>query len=430
VSDAERRPSPRRRLAAALALTLGAATLAGAFATVLADPMAGLLALAGLAGALWLVWRGVVRRGWMRALYLGAASLTTGGMLGMLAARELVSELIVVGSGALLCVAAVKRAFAPHGSAGGGWRRAPPLRQPVLLINPRSGGRKAERLGIADEARARGVKPLVLEPGDDLATVARGAIDGGADALGMAGGDGSLAIVAALAAERDLPFVCIPAGTRNHLALDVGVNRRDPVGALDAFIQGVERRIDLADVNGRTFVNNVSLGVYGRAVHRQAYRGGKLRTLLGVLPDVIGPRAPPSPVRLTDDLGRLRTDASVIVVSNNPYASDRVLGGGTRPRLDCGRLGIVVIGRPGGEGLRAWSAPAFRVAAAGPIRAGADGEAVLLEPPIRFAIRPSALRVRISARHPGVSPSALLPRRARSTLPKLARMAIGREADR
>jgi diacylglycerol kinase family enzyme len=234
--------------------------------------------------------------------------------------------------------------------------------------------------------------------------------------------------VAALAAQHRLPFVCIPAGTRNHFALDLGVDRSDPVGALDAFADGVERWVDLADVNGRAFVNNVSLGVYGRAVQRDAYRGAKLRTLLGVLPDVIGPAAAPAPVRFSDDLGHPRTDAGIVLVSNNPYAHDRVLGGGTRPRLDCGQLGIVVLDRPGGRGLRAWSSTEFEVSAESTIGASADGEAVTLEPPISFTSRPSALRVRISARHPGLSPSALLPRRARSTPSRLARIAIGRSA--
>ena len=424
VSPSKRHSAARRRLAAALALVLGAATLTAAVTTALERPGTGLLALAGLAIALWLAWHGILRRGVKRALCLTGAVLAIAAVLGMLAERGLVLELSVVGTGAILSALAVRRAFAPHGSAGGAWKPAPKSRQATLLINPRSGGGKAERFAIADEARARGVQPLVLDSNGDLQPLACRAIAGGADVLGMAGGDGSMAVVADLAAEHGLPFVCIPAGTRNHFALDLGVDRDDPIGALDAFTDGVEQRVDLADVNGRTFVNNVSLGVYALAVHRDAYRGAKLRTLLAVLPDVIGPTAPTTPVRLTDDLGRSRTDAGIVLVSNNPYAHDRVLGGGTRPRLDSGHLGIVVLDRPGGHGLRAWSSAAFEVSAASTLSASADGEALTLEPPIRFTIRPAALRVRISARHPGLSPSALLPRRARSTLPRLARIAI------
>jgi diacylglycerol kinase family enzyme len=119
----------------------------------------------------------------------------------------------------------------------------------------RSGGGKAERFGLVAECVARGIEPIVFNPGDDLHDVAVAAVMGGPDAIGVAGGDGSQALVAALAAEHDLSYVCIPAGTRNHFAADLGVDRADPVRALDAFAHGTERRIDLARVNGRVFVN-------------------------------------------------------------------------------------------------------------------------------------------------------------------------------
>jgi len=144
-----------------------------------------------------------------------------------------------------------------------GWQPADPPGRPVLFINPRSGDGKAARTGLAERAREAGIESVILAPGQDLAALARDAVTGGADALGMAGGDGSLAVVAAVAAAGGIPFVCIPAGTRNHFALDVGVDRHDLADALDAFSDGVERRIDMAQVNGRLFLNNVSLGTYG-----------------------------------------------------------------------------------------------------------------------------------------------------------------------
>jgi len=144
-----------------------------------------------------------------------------------------------------------------------GWRPVDPPRRPVLFVNPRSGDGKAARAGVAEQARAKGIEAVVLEAGQDLAALAGEASAVGADALGMAGGDGSLAVVATAAAAHGIPFVCIPAGTRNHFALDVGVDRHDVIGALDAFTDGVERQIDIAEVNGRTFLNNVSLGIYG-----------------------------------------------------------------------------------------------------------------------------------------------------------------------
>jgi diacylglycerol kinase family enzyme len=298
----------------------------------------------------------------------------------------------------------------PTGSASG-WRPVDPPRRPVLFVNPRSGGGKAARAGLAERARERGVEAVVLDPGQDLAALARDAAAGGADVLGVAGGDGSLAVVAAVAAAHGIAFACVPAGTRNHFALDVGVDRHDLTGALDAFTDGVERQIDVAEVNGRMFLNNVSLGIYGQAVRRPAYRDAKVRTLLATAEEVLGPSGEAPALRLADDAGREHRDPAVVLVSNNPYALDNPLAPGTRPALDTGRLGIVVLGVPGDTSLRpgrAWTAPSLEVSAPAVVHAGVDGEAADLSPPLRFAIRPAALRVRISSRHPGASPSARL----------------------
>ena len=277
----------------------------------------------------------------------------------------------------------------PTGSASG-WRPVDPPRWPVLFVNPTSGGGKAARAGLAERARERGVEAVVLDPGQDLAALARDAAAGGADVLGVAGGDGSLAVVAAVAAAHGIAFACVPAGTRNHFALDVGVDRHDLTGALDAFTDGVERQIDVAEVNGRMFLNNVSLGIYGQAV-RQAYRDAKVRTLLATAEEVLGPSGEAPALRLADDAGREYRGPAVVLVSNNPYALDNPLAPGTRPALDTGRLGIVVLGVPGDTSLRpgrAWTASRLEVSAPVAVHAGVDGEAVDLNPPLRFAIRP------------------------------------------
>ncbi len=161
---------------------------------------------------------------------------------------------------------------------------------------------------------------IVLRPDDDLAALVDDAVAGGADALGVAGGDGSLAVVAAAALAHGLPFVCVPAGTRNHFALDLGVDRDDLVGSLDAFTDGVERRIDVAEVNGRLFLNNVSLGIYGDAVRQPTYRDAKARTLLETAAHVLGPSAAAVDLELVDDQGRPHLDPAVVLVSNNPYS--------------------------------------------------------------------------------------------------------------
>jgi diacylglycerol kinase family enzyme len=240
-----------------------------------------------------------------------------------------------------------------------------------------------------------------LEPGEDLSQLVGEAVAGGADALGMAGGDGSLAVVAEAARKHGLPFVCIPCGTRNHFAADLGIRRDDLIGALDAFIDGVERRIDVGEANGRMFLNNVCLGVYGDAVRRPAYRDAKLRTLLKTADEVLSSTAEAPAPRLVDDRGRGHARPAVVIVSNNAYALDTPAHG-ARPALDDGRLGIIVVDAPGrrpGSPSRAWTAPSLEVLAAAPVHAGVDGEAVDLDPPLRFAIKPAALCVRISSRH-------------------------------
>ena len=283
----------------------------------------------------------------------------------------------------------------------GAWSPTDPPRRPVLFLNPRSGGGKATRAGLAERARERGIDAIVLRPDDDLATLVGDAVARGADALGAAGGDGSLAVVAAAALANDLPFVCVPAGTRNHFALDVGVDRGDLVGSLDALTDGVERRIDVAEVNGRLFLNNVSLGIYGDAVRESAYRDAKARTLAQTTAKVLGPSAPASGLELVDDRGDSHRDPAVVLVSNNPYSFDPPRAPGTRPVLDGGQLGVVVLDRPapGQTSALTWTAKQLEVIATAPVHAGIDGEAIDLSPPLRFVIRPAALRMRISRSH-------------------------------
>ena len=250
----------------------------------------------------------------------------------------------------------------------------------------------------------------------------------------MAGGDGSQAVVAAVAAESGLPYACVPAGTRNHFALDLGVDRNDLVGALDAFVGGGEKRVDLAEVNGRVFVNNVSLGVYAEAVRREGYREAKLKTILDTLPDVIGPQGDGLDLRWTGADGTEHSSGAAILVSNNRYRLGHVVGSGTRPRIDDGLLGIAIAadltgpdGRPNRpeRPLREWTTRTFEVRADGPVAAGVDGESLVLDPPLRFAVRPRVLRVRIARAHPGASPSMPMPETLLGGMRALVGIAFG-----
>lgn len=278
-----------------------------------------------------------------------------------------------------------------------------PARRAVLFINPTSGGGKARRARLADLARERGIEPVTLARGQDVEGLIQGALASGADALGVAGGDGSLAVVAAAAAASRIPFVCIPAGTRNHFARDVGVAPNDLVGALDAFGAALERTIDLGDVNGRPFLNNVSLGISADAVRQAGYRDAKLRTLLETArEEALGSSSTPADVHLVDDGGAEHRSPAVVLVSNNPCVFERPPVRGARAVLDSGQLGIVVIDAPAGPphhaGL-AWSARSLGVETSGTVRAGVDGEAVALTPPLHFTLHPRALRVRIAPGH-------------------------------
>ena len=129
----------------------------------------------------------------------------------------------------------------------------------------------------------------------------------GADVIGMAGGDGSQALVASVASQHDVPHVVIPAGTRNHFALDLGLDRDDVVARSTPTPTAVERRIDLASVNGTTFVNNASMGALREVVQSPEYRDAKVQTVLDMLPDLLGPDAVPLDLRYVGPDGEHRT---------------------------------------------------------------------------------------------------------------------------
>jgi diacylglycerol kinase family enzyme len=425
------RSAAQKRLAAALALALVA--LAVVLGVVrLADGFAGgvlvlVCAIVAVGGAAY----GLVRRGPARAAGLAVAAAGLAGAVIAIVddghAGVSIGVLVALG----LALAAARAAFTVHVALP----FPPAPERPVLFFNPKSGGGKAERFHVAGEAAKRGIEAIELRRDDDLESLVRGAVERGADALSMAGGDGSQAVVAKVAAELGLPYACIPAGTRNHLALDLGVDRDDVVGALDAFVDGGERVVDLAEVNGQVFVNNVSLGFYASAVQRKEYRDAKLRTMLDMVPEVLGPEAEGLDLHWARPGRDERSSAVAILVSNNVYRLGRVIASGTRPRLDAGVLGVAVIGGSERNSLMGlaqrpldqWSARDFEVNAAGPVPAGIDGEALVLDPPLRFTIRPAALRVRIARAHPGASPAAGAPDGPVDAVRSLAAIAAGRD---
>jgi diacylglycerol kinase family enzyme len=415
----------RRRAAALTSLVLLGLSLAlAAVITVQAFPSGVTVATLLLAAAT-SAWWGVRRLGWRRRLAFGAAACLAIAVVVLVAVEGYVLENALIAAGLAGAFVAAGAAFEARAALPAAARPA----HPVLFYNPRSGDGKAERFHLVDEAVVRGVEAVELQPGDDLGELVRNAISDGADALAMAGGDGSQAVVAEVAAEYDLPYACIPAGTRNHFALDLGVDRDDVTGSLDALVAGRERRVDLGDVNGQVFVNNVSLGLYGTAVQHEGYRESKVRTLLQTVPEIAGPDAQPPYLRWTGGDGHAHSEAAIVVVSNNPYRLGRVLGMGTRPRLDSARLGVCVVAASPHHRIETWAPATFSVDAREPVWAGIDGEAVRLDPPLHFAVCPRALRVLIAPHHRGASPAAALPDQPGALLPALVRIARGRRAE-
>ena len=426
-----RRRRTGRRTAAVLAVAAGVFTLLAVVTVAIQDFPRGLLIL--MCGSLAAVgaWEGVLRRGRARAGAMALALAALAGGVLLLADEGFLRTLLMLTLGAMVWHVGARIAFGTHVDLP----RAPRPERPVLFINPWSGDGKAARYGLAEAARSRGIRPVQLQPGEDLEKLARAAVADGADAVGMAGGDGSQAVVAAVAAEAGLPYACIPSGTSNHFALDLGVDRDDVVGALDAFVDGGEHRVDLCEVNGRVFVNNVSLGVYAEAVQQTGYRQAKIRTLLDTVPATLGEQGTAT-LTWTTPGGRSLRGAAVILVGNDQYRLAGAAGAGTRPALDQGLLGITVVDPPGSRGnprrrpWRQWSTTEFVVSADQPIPAGIDGEAAILSSPAEFRVRPGALRVRVAAHHPGASPSAVEPVGALAALRALARIAAGRSPGR
>jgi diacylglycerol kinase family enzyme len=292
---------------------------------------------------------------------------------------------------------------------------APPPRRPFLIMNPRSGGGKVARFGLKDKAEALGATVALLEGPQvvDVGQLARAAVAAGADLLGVAGGDGTQALVAAVAAEHDLPLLVISAGTRNHFALDLGLDRDDPSRCLDALGDGVELQVDLGFIGERPFVNNASFGAYASVVQSPAYRDDKANTTAELLPGLlVGHQGP----RLVARAGNLTVEGpQALLVSNNLYGMGDIAGLGRRARLDRGALGVLgvrvasavqaagLLGGAHSRGLTMLAAPEVVVDAdAAQIPVGVDGEALVLDTPVRCRIQPLALRVRVPRDRPGV----------------------------
>jgi diacylglycerol kinase family enzyme len=422
-------PVGLRRLSAVLAILMVLAVVVGTLLRGGNDPIRVVAQLLLLPALVWAGWVALTRSGSHRTIAVVVAGLVLVALVvSVVNAQGYLGVSLLVRVGAIaLALRLAKHALGHTDTALKASETpgtlVPPATRGVLFMNLRSGGGKPERFHLVDECRQRGIEPVVLEPGMDwLQTVRDKAASGDVDVLGMAGGDGSQAMVGTVAAEFGLPMVVVPAGTRNHLALDLGLDRDDVVGALDAYGEAVERTMDLADVNGHVFVNNVSLGLYAAIVRSPAYRDAKANTTLATLPQVLGPDTEPFDLRFPGPDGEEHRGAHVIQISNNPYGAT-VAGLGSRPRLDTRTLGIIalVLNEPGDarsflaaiatghperfRGLTSWASPTLEITSDAPIEIGLDGETQVMDPPLRFSIRPFPVRVRLPVHAIGYSPA-------------------------
>ncbi|WP_042422525.1 diacylglycerol/lipid kinase family protein [Streptacidiphilus anmyonensis] len=412
----------RARLLAWLALLAGLAAVVVLVATAglggLLILLLGLCGLVAMAVGLWLTvaHRGVAR--WIGVLLaVGALVVVLVGYTRKGLWPEAVTAVVLWAAAALAARSALRTVRPPSGMRA---VRRPRPKHPVLIMNPRSGGGKVGRFGLVEKAEALGAEVVLLDTSGepvDVTELARRAVAEGADLLGVAGGDGTQALVAAVAAEHGLPFLVLPAGTRNHFAMDLGLDRADPSLALAALTDGEELLVDLGTVSGRPFVNTVSFGVYAQIVQSPEYRDAKTGTALEQLPDLLLGYSGERLDAVADE--NALTAPQALLVSNNPYAGAQPLGAARRPRLDRGVLGVVGV-RVANAAQAAEVALLGRRAAAltvltahqvtvdspaATIPVGVDGEALRLPTPVTCTVRPGALRALVPRRRPGVPPA-------------------------
>jgi diacylglycerol kinase family enzyme len=407
---------PRRRLAAIASLAAAAVFVLYVIVGLLSDIPALLIGLVGLVLLISGGWVTITERMPRRLLgiivaVIGVTAIVAAVVIANDGVQSFIQRLLFLIAAAAIAGSCARYALVRdlHNDDVPEDRRFAPTK-PVLIYNEKSGGGKVVSFGLLDVARKLGVETIPLNPGDDLAQLARDAVARGADCLGMAGGDGSQALVASVSVASGVPFVCIPAGTRNHFALDLGLDRENPRKAMHAFREGALRSIDYATVGDRLFVNNASLGVYATIVQDDDYRDSKLGTSANLLPDLVGGTAEPFDLQFTAPDGTDVDDVFVILVSNNPYVIGPSLNSTQRPSLTTGQLGVVAAHartganvvavlaeatlhlNRGPQGLMQFQATQFEVrSGSGSAYCGVDGEALDLKTPLQFAIHPAGL---------------------------------------
>jgi diacylglycerol kinase family enzyme len=234
------------------------------------------------------------------------------------------------------------------------------------------------------------------------------------DVVAALGGDGTVNAVAAALAGTPTPMLVLPGGTLNHFARDLGVPL-DPAEAAVLVRDGVQRRVDVAEVNGRVFVNNSSIGAYPLTVTLrdrllEEGAGGRWRAMARAALRTFR-RFPTLRVRIDGDDGAIDIETPFVFVGNNVYRAEGP-GALARERLDRGRLGVITaettrrreavrvavlaaLGRLD-DASAVWRGEPAELTvetAAASLLVSLDGEVVRLQPPLCYRSRPGALVV-------------------------------------
>jgi len=291
----------------------------------------------------------------------------------------------------------------------------------IALVNEASGSASDDSLdGVANALRTAGVAAEVeLVRPHQIASRAKAAIKAGAQLVIAAGGDGTMSAVAGALVGTNVPLGILPLGTLNHLARDLGIPF-DLDAASAVIAVGHQRRIDVARLNDRLFVNNSAVGLYPLFVadresqQRRLGRSKRLSMFVAGLRTLA--RFHHHRLSLTVNGGHSETiETPLLFVGNNDYRLD--LGGaGKRDSISDARLCVIMMRRMGRAGFFA----AMLRALAGRSRPGdmiklddvqtlhvasrrssltvsTDGETYRLTPPLDYRIEPAALRVIVPA---------------------------------
>ncbi|MFL6741998.1 MAG: diacylglycerol/lipid kinase family protein [Sphingomicrobium sp.] len=289
----------------------------------------------------------------------------------------------------------------------------------AVLIN-RSGGAASRDPDIATKVaaalEAAGVAATVeLIDGGECEVRAKAAAERGDELLVVGGGDGTVAAAASALVGTDTRLGVLPLGTLNHFARDLGIaNDLDEAARLIA--SGVERRVDVAEMNGRIFINNSAIGLYplmviDRDVQRKRLgRSKRLAMIVASVRTLV--RFNHRRLTLTvNEEDTARIDTPLLFVGNNDYRLD-LAAAGRRDSLDDGELCVLVMRKKTRRGMIAAAVRALvnrtrrddmvqldgvkrlRVASRrSHLAVSLDGEVVREAPPLDYRIRPRALQV-------------------------------------